>query len=129
IAPVNDVSTESAISVEPVSGKLVGRKAELDCLGNSLQKTLTGRRQIVFITGESESEKPRSWTSSNTGLSPTSLEFESRADNVWRDMAARRLTTPCSNHWVSCAVDQQEMNLSISWRNKRLRYWYSSLHL
>ena len=53
IAPVNDVSTESAISVEPVSGKLVGRKAELDCLGNSLQKTLTGRRQIVFITGES----------------------------------------------------------------------------
>src|SRR5439155_6818958 len=76
-----------------------------------------------------ESEKPRSWTSFNTGLSPTSLEFESRADNVWRDMAARRLTTPCSNHWVSCAVDQQEMNLSISWRNKRLRYWYSSLHL
>ena len=53
IAPVNDVSTESAISVEPVSGKLVGRKAELDRLGNSLQKTLTGRRQIVFITGES----------------------------------------------------------------------------
>jgi hypothetical protein len=53
IAPVSDVSTKSMISLEPASGKLVGRNAELGRLGDSLQKTLTGRRQIVFITGES----------------------------------------------------------------------------
>jgi DNA-binding winged helix-turn-helix (wHTH) protein/tetratricopeptide (TPR) repeat protein len=53
IAPVNDVSTESAISVESVSGKLVGRNAQLVRLSESWQTALSGRRQIVFVTGES----------------------------------------------------------------------------
>jgi tetratricopeptide (TPR) repeat protein len=53
IAPISDVSTESTISLEPDSAKLVGRNAELDRLGDSLQMALSGRRQIVFVTGES----------------------------------------------------------------------------
>jgi DNA-binding winged helix-turn-helix (wHTH) protein len=52
IAPISDVSTESTISLEPASGKLVGRNAELRRLGDSLQTALSGRRQIIFITGE-----------------------------------------------------------------------------
>jgi hypothetical protein len=53
IAPASDVSTESTISLEPHSGKLVGRKAELGRLSESLQMALSGRPQIVFVTGES----------------------------------------------------------------------------
>ncbi len=53
IAPISDVSTASTTSLEPASGKLVGRKAELGRLGDSLQMALSGRRQIVFVTGES----------------------------------------------------------------------------
>lgn len=53
VAPINDVSTESTISLEPASGKLVGRNAELGRLDDSLQMALSGRRQIVFVTGES----------------------------------------------------------------------------
>jgi DNA-binding winged helix-turn-helix (wHTH) protein/tetratricopeptide (TPR) repeat protein len=53
IASISDVSTESTISLEPASAKLVGRNAELDRLGDSLQMALSGRRQIVFVTGES----------------------------------------------------------------------------
>jgi DNA-binding winged helix-turn-helix (wHTH) protein/tetratricopeptide (TPR) repeat protein len=52
IAPISDVSTESTISLEPDSGKLVGRNAELGRLSESLQMALSGRRQIVFVTGE-----------------------------------------------------------------------------
>jgi DNA-binding winged helix-turn-helix (wHTH) protein/tetratricopeptide (TPR) repeat protein len=52
IAPIRDVSTESTISLEPDSGKLVGRNAELGRLSESLQMALSGRRQIVFVTGE-----------------------------------------------------------------------------
>jgi len=53
IAPVSDVSTESTVSLEPTSGKLVGRNAELGRLSENLQTASSGRRQIVFITGES----------------------------------------------------------------------------
>ena len=53
IAPISDVSTESTISLEPTSGKLVGRNAELGRLSENLQTASSGRRQIVFITGES----------------------------------------------------------------------------
>jgi hypothetical protein len=53
IAPIRDVSTESTISLETASRKLVGRNAELGRLSASLQRALSGQRQIVFITGES----------------------------------------------------------------------------
>ncbi len=53
IAPISDVSTESTISLEPATGKLVGRNAELARLGDRLQMAVSGQRQIVFITGES----------------------------------------------------------------------------
>jgi len=53
IAPVSDVSTESTTPLEPDSGKLVGRKAEVGRLSESLQMALSGRPQIVFVTGES----------------------------------------------------------------------------
>jgi DNA-binding winged helix-turn-helix (wHTH) protein/tetratricopeptide (TPR) repeat protein len=52
IAPISDVSTESTISLEPATGTLVGRSAELGRLGDSLQMAWSGRRQIVFVTGE-----------------------------------------------------------------------------
>src|SRR5271157_3987528 len=52
IAPVTDTSAESTPGPEQPSLGLVGRRAALGQLSESLQTALHGQRQIVFVTGE-----------------------------------------------------------------------------
>src|SRR5208337_3493281 len=52
IAPVTDTSAESTPGPEQPSLGLVGRRAALGQLSESLQAALRGQRQIVFVTGE-----------------------------------------------------------------------------
>jgi len=68
IAPTTHASVESTIGLEQPCRKLVGRNAALTQLGESLQRSLRGQRQIVFVTGE-------------TGIGKTTLveEFTQRA--------------------------------------------------
>src|SRR5260370_40112662 len=47
IAPVSDVPTESTISLEPASAKLVGRTAEWDRRSDSRPMAVRGRRQML----------------------------------------------------------------------------------
>ena len=68
VAPVSSGSTTTELGVELPSPKIVGRNAQLDELGDCLQKALGNQRQVVFTTGE-------------TGIGKTTLvdEFLRRA--------------------------------------------------
>jgi len=70
IAPAGKASARTSDAVESASRRLVGREVPLETLRSCLRHTVTKRRQIVFITGE-------------TGIGKTTL-----ADECMRRAAA-----------------------------------------
>jgi tetratricopeptide (TPR) repeat protein len=52
IAPVTNGLRKTTPEIEPTASRLVGRNAELNRLQGSIQRTLHGERQLVFVTGE-----------------------------------------------------------------------------
>jgi len=52
IASIKAASSEVSVGLQQPSPRLVGRNAPLALLSRSLQTTMRGQRQIVFVTGE-----------------------------------------------------------------------------